>query len=141
MLNPNRAQRQLEPVLGQARATTVTSIANGLFGTIQQNPLAASLLAPDVFPALAALYGSMRQIAVEGAASDNEKTRERAARTLEEIDTIVAATNAADPNPQEDLPDFLRDVLGKQVDLSDVMAGVGAAAAGVREDLDDEDDN
>jgi hypothetical protein len=113
MENVARIERQLTPVVGPRRAGLLTSLAEGVEGTLAANPVIAALLTPDAFPALAVIYASALRTTTEAATDQrlDEKTRTNAQETLDEMAQIVTAVTGPDPNPQPRVSDEMIDML------------------------------
>ena len=116
MHNPARTETLLTPVLGSRRAGLLASIAEGMDATLAKNPMAAALLGPDAFPAIAILYAHVLQATNEAIADESypEHSRADAQATLVEIEQIVAILSAPDTtarvygrSPGQDLIDAL----------------------------------
>lgn len=103
MVTAGRLSRQLA-ALGKQRSDTIVSVAAGIDHAISTSAL-QHFLGPDLFPALAALYGTARQV-VTDLVNDPEVDQEDRAQgvaTLEEMDRVFEMAQTAEP-PRPSMP-------------------------------------
>jgi hypothetical protein len=128
MIRPASVSQQLTPALGPDRADDIASVANGLWLTLQANPLAASIMGQSLFTGLAVLFGVALQTAQEAADYPNQDPRVKdvATRTVNEMQQIVLLVNVPTPASAQEPPSI--------AELIELLSGrVGAAEPAVIE--------
>ena len=104
IINRMKLSTQLLPI-GDDLTIVVVGLACGMDETLADNPAIANFSSPIVLPAIAALYGSARQLCVDCLADprSDDEARKYAQISLDRMDEIVKLTGTPMRDPMDDI--------------------------------------
>lgn len=129
-MNAARIERQLK-ALPEGKFTA--GLAAGIWATLYQNPILATMLGPSQFTAIAAIYGHCLRVCREVIEQPNQNPEvlADAQRTLDLMQQIAVLVDAPDPEPPQpmgmigaDLGDMLKDIVSRYGGVGSVTPSV-----------------
>jgi hypothetical protein len=113
-MQTGRLERQLLTIVSPERARVITSLAKGIEGTLESDPVYEAFLPHERFVAIAAVFGTYLRICTEVSEiplvpGDTEGTASHAEalKTRSEMGQVVTVTDAPDPNPDRPVTSVL----------------------------------
>jgi hypothetical protein len=132
LIDPGKLLRQLQTTLSETDSQHIGAIAFGLGQLLERDPIASALVADQIAPAIAGIYGQLVRLSQDTAANADlhPMTRASAERTLVLMRQVAELAQLDDPEPP------------KEFNLEDLMSGAVARAraaagnGGTRDDYD-----